>query len=99
MNWQSGEIETNGIRIHYYRTGGDLPQVVLSHGALDDGLCWTRVARALEVDFDLILIDGRGHGLSDDGAGDYSTETRAADLIGVIEALGLEKPVVLYVRI
>ncbi len=92
--WQTGKIQANGIGLHYYRTGGNLPQVVLSHGALDDGLCWTRIARALEEDYDLILLDARGHGLSDSGAGDYSTETRAADLIALIEELGLEKPVI-----
>ena len=93
-NWQSDEIEANGIKIHYYRTGGELPQVVLSHGAMDDGLCWTRVALALEADYDLIMLDARGHGLSDSGEGDYSHQTLTADLIGVIEGLGLEKPVI-----
>ena len=92
--WQEGYVQSNGIRVHYYRTGGDLHQLVLNHGAMDDGLCWTRVARALETDYDLIMLDARGHGKSDSGEGDYSTESRTADLIGVIEALGLENPVV-----
>ena len=89
-----GFVNTNGLKIHYYRTGGDLPQVVLNHGALDDGLCWPRVVEALGADYDLILPDARGHGKSDAGAGVYSSEVRAADLIGLIEALGLEKPVI-----
>jgi pimeloyl-ACP methyl ester carboxylesterase len=49
---------------------------------------------ALRAAYDLILPDARGHGLSDPGAGDYSAKARAADLIGLIEALGLEKPVI-----
>jgi len=92
--WQQGSVEANGLSIHYYRTGGNLPQVVLNHGVLDDGLCWTRVAGALEADYDVILPDARGHGMSDHGSGDYSSAARAADLIGVIQALGLEKPVI-----
>jgi N-formylmaleamate deformylase len=94
VNWQDGYVKTNGLDIHYYRTGGGLPQVVLNHGALDDGRCWPRVVKALEVEYDLIMPDARGHGMSDDGAGVYTAEARAGDLIGLIEALDLEKPVI-----
>ena len=93
-NWDHGYIDANGIRIHYYRTGGNKPQVVLNHGVTDDGLCWTRVAKALEEVYDVIMLDARGHGMSDAGHGDYTSQSRAADLIGVIETLGLDKPVI-----
>jgi pimeloyl-ACP methyl ester carboxylesterase len=93
-NWQTGFVKTNGLRIHYYRTGGDLPQVVLNHGALDDGRCWPRLVKALEKEYDLIMPDARGHGLSDHGVGLYTSEARAEDLIGLIETLGLEKPLI-----
>jgi pimeloyl-ACP methyl ester carboxylesterase len=92
--WSDGYVNANGIRIHYYRTGGDKPQVVLNHGAMDDGLCWTRVAKELEQDYDVIMFDTRGHGFSDSGEGDYKSETRAKDLAEAIIALGLKKPVV-----
>lgn len=94
--WSSGDVQTNGIRMHYYRTGGDgvKPQLVLSHGATDDGLCWTRVARALESDFDVIMPDARGHGLSDAPSQGYSSFEHAADLAGLITALGLARPAV-----
>ena len=56
----------NGIRLHYYRTGdGTKPAVVLCHGFSDSGLCWTPVARQLEADYDVIMLDARGHGLSE----------------------------------
>ena len=93
-SWTDGYVHANGIRVHYYRTGGDRPQVVLNHGAMDDGLCWTRVAKGLEQDYDVIMFDARGHGLSDSGVGDYKSETRAKDLAEAIEELGLERPVV-----
>jgi len=92
--WSEGYVNANGIRVHYYRTGGYKPQVVLNHGAMDDGLCWTRVAKALEANYDVIMLDARGHGLSDSGHGDYHSETRARDLVAAILALGLDKPVV-----
>ncbi len=92
--WSDGYVNANGIRVHYYRTGGNKPQVVLNHGAMDDGLCWTRVAKELEQDYDVIMFDARGHGLSDSGQGDYLSETRAKDLAEAIQILGLDKPVV-----
>ena len=93
-SWSDGYVNANGIRLHYYRTGGNKPQVVLNHGAMDDGLCWTRVAKELEQDYDVIMFDTRGHGLSDSGQGDYLSETRATDLAEAIKILGLDKPVV-----
>ena len=92
--WSDGYVKANGIKVHYYRTGGDKPQVVLNHGAMDDGLCWTRVVKELEKNYDVIMFDTRGHGFSDSGEGDYESATRAKDLAEAITALGLDKPVV-----
>jgi N-formylmaleamate deformylase len=92
--WLDGYVTANGIKIHYYRTGGDKPQVVINHGAGDDGLCWTRVAMELEIDYDLILPDARGHGKSDSGNKDYSPRQRVNDLAGLVQALKLDRPIV-----
>lgn len=92
--WASGDVVANGIKIHYHRTGGNKPPVVLSHGATDNGMCWLRLAQALEGDYDLILPDARGHGQSDAPDDGYDSETRAADLAGFIKALGIDKPAV-----
>src|SRR2546427_11475061 len=87
-DWFSDDVTANGMRIHYYRTGGDKPPLVLSHGATDSGLCWTRVARALESNYDVILPDARGHGSSDAPPSGDASSDRAADLAGLIDALG-----------
>jgi pimeloyl-ACP methyl ester carboxylesterase len=92
--WSDGYVTANGLRIHYYRTGGNKPQVVINHGAGDDGLCWTRVVKELEKEYDVILPDARGHGKSATGRGDYSTIQRVADLVGLFQALKLDFPVV-----
>lgn len=91
-DWFSGDVSSHGIRLHYTRTGGDKPPLILSHGATDNGLCWTRVARALEADYDLIMPDARGHGRSDAPASGYTSADHAADLAGLIRALGLQRP-------
>jgi N-formylmaleamate deformylase len=92
--WFEGDVVANGIRIHYHRTGGDKPPLVLSHGATDAGLCWTRLARALAPDYDVIMPDARGHGRSEAPPDGYDSDTRAADLAGFIRALRLERPAV-----
>jgi len=38
---------------------------VLAHGFSDDGLCWTPVAEKLAADYDVIMVDARGHRRSD----------------------------------
>lgn len=91
-NWSSGDVITNGINIHYHRTGGDKPPLVLAHGFSDNGLCWTRVTQVLEKDYDVIMPDARGHGLSDAPEEGYASEDHAADLAGLIQALDLDKP-------
>jgi pimeloyl-ACP methyl ester carboxylesterase len=100
-SWQSGYIEANGIRVHYTRTGGAKtddpakPPLVLAHGFSDDGLCWTPVAEALASDYDVVMVDARGHGRSDAPEEGYGPVEHAADLHGVITGLGLQRPAVL----
>lgn len=94
-HWHSDKIATNGIQLYYTRTGGDKPPVVLAHGFSDDGLCWTPVAQQLERDYDVIMVDARGHGRSDAPDGGYHATSMATDLAGVITGLGLNKPVVM----
>jgi hypothetical protein len=86
--WPSGFVATNGVRLHYLRSGGDLPAVVLAHGALDDARCWARVAEALAPDYDVVAVDARGHGCSDAPLDGYELVTQAEDLAGVIGTLG-----------
>jgi UDP-N-acetylglucosamine 3-dehydrogenase len=94
--WPDSYVEANGIQMHYWRTGdGSKPAVVLAHGFSDNGLCWTPVARALERDYDVLMVDARGHGLTDAPETGYTTPDRAADLAAFVQALGLEKPAVL----
>ena len=82
-----GDVIANRIKIHYTRTGGAKTALVLNHGATDNGLCWTPVARALEANYDVIMPDARGHGLSAAPEEGYGAGQQAADLAGLITAL------------
>lgn len=93
--WMSGDVLVNGVKIHYYRTGGEKPPVVLLHGFTDSGLCWTRVARALEATYDVIMPDARGHGFSDGPGANFEPDQRNDDVAGLISELHLGKPALL----
>jgi N-formylmaleamate deformylase len=86
-------VVSNGVNIHYYRTGGTKPPLVLAHGITDDGLCWTPVADVLSPDYDVIMVDARGHGKSEAPADGYTLRSLGTELAGVIQALQLDKPI------
>lgn len=93
--WTTGTCKVNGISIHYIRTGGNKPPVVLLHGLMLNGACWTPLARELEKDYDVIMPDTRGHGNSGTPNHDYCYDTLASDVLGLIEALELDNLILL----
>jgi N-formylmaleamate deformylase len=95
QHWTEGDVLTNGIRMHYYRTGGVKPALILAHGFSDNGLCWTPVARVLQADFDVIMIDARNHGKSEAPSTPGGARAQGDDLAGLILALGLKQPAVM----
>ena len=93
--WKKETCQANGIDVHYLRTGGDKPSVVLLHGLMLNGACWTPLARVLEVDYDVVMPDARGHGNSSTPKHGYRYDDLAADVISLIDALRLPNPVLL----
>ncbi|GAB3689655.1 alpha/beta hydrolase [Salinarchaeum chitinilyticum] len=94
--WTEDTAHANGIEIHYTRTTDpdtDKQPLVVCHGVFDDGPCRTPLARDLADEFDVILVDARGHGRTDAPTDGYVMADRVADLVGVIEGLGLADPV------
>lgn len=93
VHWTESDLLVDGVQIHYYRTGnGDKPPLLLIHGFSDNGLCWTPTARELEADYDVIMPDMRGHGRSQRVQPDDDVDM-AADVAGLIRALGLTRPI------
>lgn len=81
--------------MHYTRTGGNKPPLILLHGLTGNGTCWTPVAHALESEYDVIMPDARGHGKSSVPNEGYQYEDHAKDVEGLIEALELALPIVI----
>lgn len=95
-DWQQGEISTaDGATIHYTRTGGQKPPLVLLHGLQASGLMWLRTARALAAEYDLVLPDFRGHGRSSRLLGELAAETLVADTITLLDTLNIKRPAVI----
>ncbi len=93
--WSEGDVQANGINLHYYRTGDNKkPTILLLHGITDSGLCWPRVAHDLEEHYDVIMTDARGNGHSGATITDFTISLLADDAAQVIQALHLEKPYV-----
>src|SRR6266849_6324880 len=92
-HWSEGDIFANGVRHHYYRTGGERPVLLLLHGFNEYGLTWLRAAKELQGDYDVIMVDARGHGRSDGIAKNgYPPGANVEDIAGVIHALELSRP-------
>lgn len=95
MDIIAGDVIANGIKLHYYRTGGSKPPIVLLHGVTDDGLCWTRTANVLSKTFDVIMVDMRGHGKSNAPEEGYTLTVMAGEIVALIKELGLVKPIIM----
>lgn len=94
LQWLTGTVEITGGQLAYHRTGGDRPALVLLHGLTDNGLCWSRTAQALAGDFDIVMLDARGHGASSRMVAGLAQDP-GRDLAEAIAALGLERPIVM----
>ncbi len=93
--WRTAICETNGIRMHYTRTGAAKPPLILLHGLTANGLCWTAIAHELESEYDVIMPDLRGHGKSSAPDFGYRYDDHANDVVGLINGLGISPPVLM----
>ncbi|MBX3031189.1 MAG: alpha/beta hydrolase [Chloroflexi bacterium] len=71
------------------------PSCLLVHGLASNARLWDGVATELaRLGHASVAVDQRGHGRSDTPDTGYDFETLVADLVAVIDTLGLERPVV-----
>jgi pimeloyl-ACP methyl ester carboxylesterase len=86
----------DGFRLAYDRAGRG-PAVVLLHGWPGDRTDYREVVPLISPTADVVVPDLRGFGESDkhrvDPSGHYSADAQARSVIGLIEELGLDRPV------
>ena len=92
--WHSGNCYVNGISVSYRRSGGRKPPLVALHGLIGSGTCLLPLARAV-AGYDVVLPDSRGHGGSSAPEAGYGYADLAGDVVGLIEELKLDTPILL----
>jgi pimeloyl-ACP methyl ester carboxylesterase len=89
----SGSIENDGARIWYSTYGVGAP-VVLLHGGLGHSGNWGyQVPALIENGYRAVVIDSRGHGRSTRDEQPYSYDLMASDVLAVMNALHLDRVV------
>ena len=84
----------NGVRIHYQQIGSG-PDLVMVHGITGNLAVWhLRIVPMLSEHFRVLTYDLRGHGYSDVPANGYSPDSMAEDLLELLDALRIERPVI-----
>ncbi|TAF83051.1 MAG: alpha/beta hydrolase [Curvibacter sp.] len=103
MPWFDGfeerDFEVNGVRIHARVPSapkGQRPALLLLHGFPQTHVLWHQVAQQLAQDFYLVMPDLRGYGDSSKPIGlpdhsNYSKRTLAADMVAVMDTLGIAR--------
>lgn len=82
--------QINGANLWYEVRGSGRP-ILLHHGYTASRVNWMPVAERLQNDYQIILMECRGTGASEHTADGYTLEQYAADVVGLLDELGLDR--------
>lgn len=86
------QITSNGVAINCELSGPeDAPVVAMAHSLASSSVMWAPQLPALEQYFRVLRVDMRGHGESEAPAMAYRLDMLGDDLLGVLDALGVER--------
>jgi len=83
-------VQINNFEMHYEVLGGGEPLLLL-HGFNGTGATWDSLTDELEKQYQLIIPDLRGHGLSTNPSGIFTHRQSALDVFALIDHLELEQ--------
>jgi 3-oxoadipate enol-lactonase len=86
--------EVNGIQLHYRidaSTGDNAPWLVLSNSLGSDVSMWSPQVEPFAARYRVLRYDTRGHGHSDAPRGPYTLEQLTGDVVGLLDALGIDR--------
>src|ERR1700722_2104206 len=88
------QVIIGSMRFHYLDWGGSGTPILFLHGGGINAHTWDCVAVMLRDRYRCIALDQRGHGDSEwSPVVDYRIGTHVGDIAGFIEAMGLERPI------
>lgn len=82
--------QINGARL-WYEVRGEGEPLLLHHGYTASRVNWMPVAERLEPSYQIILMECRGTGQSEHTPDGYTLEQYAADVIGMLDHLGINR--------
>lgn len=86
------KVEANDIAFNCEVSGADgAPWLIFSNSLATNLHMWDRQAADLADRFHILRYDQRGHGKTDAPAGRYSFDTLIADVIALMDALGIAR--------
>ena len=86
-------VSAGELKLHYVQWGTQGTPIVCAHGLTANAYFFQAIAEELGRNHRVFAYDLRGRGQSDRPAQGYSVPIHAADLVGLIDALELEQPV------
>lgn len=87
------KLKANNIEL-YYETHGEGQPLVLISGLGYSSWQWQKMVPFLAEHFQVITFDNRGVGQSDKPAGPYTAQMLAADTVGLLDALNIDKAII-----
>lgn len=88
------KVNTNGIAMYYEIRGEGTPLILIA-GLGYSMWQWHRMAPFLAERLRVLTLDNRGVGKTDRPAGPYTAQMLAADIVGLLDAVNIEKVVVM----
>jgi pimeloyl-ACP methyl ester carboxylesterase len=88
------EVPVEGGQLAVWRWGGGGPVALAAHGIASSHVSWSVVADLVADDLTLVVPDLRGRGDSADLGGPSSMRRHAADLLAVLDHLGVSEAVI-----
>jgi pimeloyl-ACP methyl ester carboxylesterase len=90
---ETGRRKINGVEL-YYAIYGKGPPVVLLHPGLGNSDYWANQVGPLSQDYQVMVVDLRGHGRSTGSDEPLTYELMADDIVRLIKTLRIKEPVI-----
>lgn len=87
-------VDCGGLRVFCRDTRTSGEAILCLHGRWGRGETWADFVRRYEARYRVIAPDLRGHGLSDKPLARYTAEEMAADMVALLDSLGIGRAIV-----